>query len=62
MIGQPVIDRTGLTGSYAVDLNWQPAAGQSEADALRQALLDQLGLELAPDQQSINMLIVEKVN
>jgi len=62
MIGQPVIDRTGLTGSYDVDLNWQPAAGQSEADALRQALLDQLGLELAPDQQSINMLIVEKVN
>jgi hypothetical protein len=28
---------------------------------MEQALLDQLGLELAPDHQPIEMLVVEKV-
>jgi hypothetical protein len=45
-----------------VDLSWRPAAGQLETDAFRRALSNQLGLELVPDRQLINMLIVEKVN
>ncbi len=59
---RPVIDETGLTGSYDVDLNWRPAHGQSEVDAFRQALLDQLGLELVPDRRLTDMLVVERAN
>jgi uncharacterized protein (TIGR03435 family) len=59
---RPVIDETGLTGSYDVDLHWRPAHGQSEVDAFRQALLDQLGLELVPDRRLTDMLVVERAN
>jgi uncharacterized protein (TIGR03435 family) len=60
-LGRPIIDQTGLTGRYDMDLNWQPGPGQSEADALRQALPDQLGLELVPGREPVDMLVVEKV-
>lgn len=58
----PVVDETGLAGSYDIDLRWKvkadPTANQ---EAVKRALLDQLGLELVPAQRSIEMLIVEKV-
>ena len=58
--GRPILDQTGLTGRYDVDLKWKPEAGQSKDDALRQALLDQLGLELVPGRETVEMLVVEK--
>ena len=58
--GKPVIDQTGLTEHFDLDLNWQPRPGQSEADALRQVLLNRLGLELVPSREPVEMLIVEK--
>ncbi len=59
--GRPVIDQTGLTGPYDVDLKWKPKLGQSDQDALRQALLGQLGLQLVPSRGPVEMLVVEKV-
>jgi uncharacterized protein (TIGR03435 family) len=56
----PVLDRTGLTGNYDVDLKWKWGNGQSEKDAFRQAALDQLGLELVPSREEINVLVIEK--
>jgi uncharacterized protein (TIGR03435 family) len=50
-----------LTGPYDVDLKWKPKLGQSDQDALRQALLDQLGLQLVPGREMVEMLVVEKV-
>src|SRR5262249_50294407 len=52
----PVIDRTQLTNNYNIDLNWD---GRTR-DGLKQALLDQVGLELIHTNQSIRMLVVEK--
>ena len=58
----PVIDQTGLTQHFHIDLKWNERWGQDpNHDALKQALLDQLGLELVPDRQSIEMLVMEKV-
>ncbi len=58
----PVIDQTGLTQNYHIDLKWNERWGQDpNHDALKQALLDQLGLELVPGRESIEMLVVEKV-
>lgn len=57
---QPVLDETGLTGRYDLQIDWQPKAGESTQDAFRRALLEQLGLELVPDRASIEELIVEK--
>ena len=58
----PIVDETGLTGSYNLDLRWKvktdPNANQ---EAVKQALIDQLGLELVPVHKAVEMLIVEKV-
>jgi uncharacterized protein (TIGR03435 family) len=58
----PIVEETGLTGSYNLDLRWKvktdPIANQ---EAVKQALIDQLGLELVPVHKRVEMLIVEKV-
>ncbi len=57
----PVIDQTGLTRHFNIDLKWNELDAQdSDHNALKQALLDQLGLELVPDRQPVEMLVVEK--
>jgi uncharacterized protein (TIGR03435 family) len=59
----PVIDQTGLTGRYDVKLKWHESkSGHTDPEELKQALLDQLGLELVPGRQPIEMLVVEKTN
>jgi uncharacterized protein (TIGR03435 family) len=61
---KPVVDRTGLTNhdyyDFGLDWRWQGNDLEANRNSLRQALLDQLGLELVPDRQPIEMLIVEK--
>ena len=58
----PVIDQTGLTQNYHIDLKWNERWGQDpNHDALKQAMLDQLGLELVPGREPVEMLVVEKV-
>ena len=60
-VGKPVVDQTGLTQNFDIDLTWNEQDGQdSNHEALKQALLDQLGLELVPDNQPIEMLVVER--
>ena len=60
--GTPVIDQTGLTQHFHIDLKWNERSGDDpDHDALKQALLDQLGLELVPSNMPIEMLVVEKV-
>ncbi len=58
----PIIDQTGLTQNFHIDLKWNERWGQDpNHDALKQALLDQLGLELVPANMPVEMLVVEKV-
>jgi uncharacterized protein (TIGR03435 family) len=59
----PVVDGTGLTGTFDITLkrkehdpDWTPR----DLDALKQDLLDQLGLELVPTNMPIEMLVVKK--
>jgi uncharacterized protein (TIGR03435 family) len=57
----PVIDQTGLTQHFSIDLRWQnPGGRNSDQTALKQALLDQLGLELVPARAPVEMLVVER--
>jgi uncharacterized protein (TIGR03435 family) len=60
-LNQPVIDRTGLTQRYSYHLTWaEPDALDPDHAALKQALLDQIGLELVPSRETVEMLVVEK--
>lgn len=50
-----VIDRTRIKGNMDIDLQWD-----ATPEGLKQALRDQLGLELVPGEESIDFLVVEK--
>ncbi len=57
----PVVDQTGLTSRFDIDLqlnkqDWQ----QHNPATLKQALLDELGLELVPGYEPVEMLVIEK--
>ena len=57
----PVLDRTGLTGNFDMQARWNEVVRQGNPDGLKAALSDQLGLELVPTIQPLEMLVVEKV-
>lgn len=59
MFKMPVIDRTGLKGGYDIDLKWDDK-NDTDHQNLKQALLDQLGLELVPGTAPIEYLFIEK--
>jgi RNA polymerase sigma factor (sigma-70 family) len=56
----PVVDETGLNGYYDYTLKWDQSGWQANRAGLKQALLNQLGLELVPTNIPIEMLVVEK--
>lgn len=59
----PVVDETGATNHYSIDLKWnERGPGDPNHEALKQALVNQLGLELIPGHRSIKMLVVERAN
>ncbi|HTI99422.1 MAG TPA: TIGR03435 family protein [Dongiaceae bacterium] len=59
---QPVVDATGLQGNFNVRLDWTDQNNTAPAKAkLRQAVLDQLGLELVPINMPVELFVVEKI-
>lgn len=57
----PVIDQTGLTRNYDIDLKWDESDFQHpNLDGLKKALSDELGLVLVSDNEPIEMLLVGK--
>jgi uncharacterized protein (TIGR03435 family) len=54
LLPKPVIDKTGLTGNY----DFQTRSFGSEE--INQVFVDQLGLELVPSREPLEMLMVEK--
>jgi uncharacterized protein (TIGR03435 family) len=61
--GLPVVDQTGLTGRFDFDLKWIESKVQQTQGLpgpLRLALIDQLGLELVPGREPVEMLVIEK--
>jgi uncharacterized protein (TIGR03435 family) len=56
----PVVDQTGFTNAFDMNLSWQPSDLQNRNwNNINQALVP-LGLELVPSRESIEMLVVEK--
>ena len=52
----PVVDGTGLAGSFNFIMNWD----DKHPSALKQSLLDKAGLELVPTNMPVEMLVVER--
>jgi len=55
----PVVDQTGLTGEFEFNVTWNEAPDRRNPDALKQAILDKLGLELVPGHEALEMLVLE---
>jgi uncharacterized protein (TIGR03435 family) len=58
VLGQPVIDETGLRGTYDFEIGW----GENRAAAVTATLRDQFGLRLTPARRQMDALIVDAIN
>jgi uncharacterized protein (TIGR03435 family) len=60
-IGRPVLDRTGLEGSYGFSLDYATKHADDRPEATT-AVQQQLGLRLEPVKVSIEIFIVDRVH
>jgi bla regulator protein blaR1 len=74
LLGQPVVDKTGLTGMFDVAASWAPdalrsaprddaiePAGDPNAPTMFTALEEQLGLKLESQRAPVDFLVIERV-
>jgi uncharacterized protein (TIGR03435 family) len=68
LLESPIIDKTGLSGQFDIELTWQApgAAVSSDNDlgkpTLFAALVDQLGLRLVPGNEPVEFLVIDQVH
>jgi uncharacterized protein (TIGR03435 family) len=63
-LGRTVVDKTGLTGNFDIDLKWTPDDQQGTPDAgptLFTALEEQLGLKLVPARGPVETFVIDHV-
>ena len=77
LTGRVVVDRTGLTGTYDIELKWTPTPDQlppgppppgvelpsidANGPSLATALQEQLGLKLETERGPVEVLVIEKL-
>jgi uncharacterized protein (TIGR03435 family) len=68
VLGQPVVDKTGISGTFRVRLSFdQPATTRADAPpsdtlpSLFSALPEQLGLKLEPARVPVRVLVVDRI-
>ena len=64
MIPRPVIDETGLNGTFDFTLDWVPefnVPSDASGPNFREALKEQLGLKLEPQQGPVDILVIDRV-
>jgi uncharacterized protein (TIGR03435 family) len=64
MISRPVVDETGLSGTFDFTLEWVPefnAPPDASGPNFREGLSGQLGLKLEPRQGAVDILVVDHV-
>ena len=64
-IHQPVVDKTGLTGSYDIKLSYAPTNNpnaDSTSPDIFTAIQEQLGLKLEPTKVPVDYLIVDHID
>jgi uncharacterized protein (TIGR03435 family) len=54
-IGRPVLDKTGLTGRYLIELTWAPD------DDLIANIREQLGLNLESQKAAVDTLVIDHI-
>lgn len=57
VVQRPVFDETGISGSFEITLSWT----MGNAASLRKALKEQLGVDLAEDRRSVELLMIDRI-
>lgn len=64
--GRVVVDKTGLTGRFNIDLRWQPDDAPPDQDtnlpSLFTAVQEQLGLQLESAKGPVDVLVIDNVH
>ncbi|MEO6807410.1 MAG: TIGR03435 family protein [Edaphobacter sp.] len=64
MTKHPVVDKTGLTGRYDIDIEWAPDELEGTNDAgpsIFTVLREKLGLKLVPIKAQVDVLVVDHI-
>jgi uncharacterized protein (TIGR03435 family) len=63
VVERPVVDHTGLDGTFEIDLQWSSAAASASSDTpgIFTALQEQLGLKLPPTTAPVEVLVVDAI-
>jgi len=57
--GYQVVDRTGLTGTFDIDLKWTPEDANGYGPDIFAAIQEQLGLKLEPGRAPVEVLVID---
>jgi uncharacterized protein (TIGR03435 family) len=68
-LARPVVDRTGLSGSFDFTLEWSDTiprapgepAPDTQGPSLQEALREQLGLKLEATKAPLRILVIDRV-
>jgi uncharacterized protein (TIGR03435 family) len=61
-VGRTVVDRTGLSGTFDIDLEWTPdPTADTTGPSLFTALQEQLGLKLESTRAPVEVLVIDRV-
>lgn len=58
-VGRVIIDKTGLTGRYDVDLTWARDNEPDSGPSIFTALQEQAGLRLLPSKAQLNVVVID---
>jgi uncharacterized protein (TIGR03435 family) len=70
-VGRPIVDQTGLTSVYDIDLLFLPDTGpmmmngtaiNGDAPALTTAIREQLGLRMVTDRAPVDVIVIDRVS
>jgi uncharacterized protein (TIGR03435 family) len=66
-VDRPIIDKTGLTGEYKVDIHWEPtenpdSSSKGDDPGFRDAIEQQLGLQLHKATAPIDILVLDHID
>jgi len=60
-VERPLINQTGLTGRFAMDLDWSPDPSVSDKPSIFTAMQEQLRLALGSSTAAVDVLVIDHV-
>jgi len=60
--GRPVLNQTGLTGRFDIQLEWSPVLGAADGVSIFTAVQEQLGLRLESTSAPMEVLVIDGID